>query len=97
MAPGARDWDAADLESLEILRPLLDAGGYLPWTEGALRPAAAFFCNERTIRPRLMRLVTALSSLRASWMPETIFPEAKAEELMRDFGAFEIPPPPDKS
>ena len=23
-----------------MLRPLLDAGGYLPWTEGALRPSA---------------------------------------------------------
>ena len=27
---------------------------------------AAFFCSERTIRPRLIRLVTALSSLIAS-------------------------------
>jgi hypothetical protein len=29
-----------------------------------------------TIRPRLIRLVTALSSFRASWMPETMRPEA---------------------
>ena len=53
MAPGARDWDAADLESLEILRPLLDAGGYLPWTEGALRPAAlVIVCNEIVLADR---------------------------------------------
>jgi predicted O-methyltransferase YrrM len=39
-------WNAADLHALEVLRPLLD-GGYLPWTEGALRPAAlAVICNE---------------------------------------------------
>lgn len=30
----------ADSHAWQILRPLLDAGGYLPWTEGALRPAA---------------------------------------------------------
>ena len=53
MAPGARDWDAADLEALEILRPLLDAGGYLPWTEGALRPAAlVVVCNEIVLADR---------------------------------------------
>jgi predicted O-methyltransferase YrrM len=53
VAPGARDWDAADLESLEILRPLLDAGGYLPWTEGALRPAAlVIVCNEIVLADR---------------------------------------------
>ena len=34
------DWDQADLHAWQVLRPLLDAGGYLPWTEGALRPAA---------------------------------------------------------
>ena len=53
MAPGARDWDAGDLEALEILRPLLDAGGYLPWTEGALRPAAlVVVCNEIVLADR---------------------------------------------
>lgn len=30
----------ADADAWHVLRPLLDAGGYLPWTEGALRPAA---------------------------------------------------------
>jgi Methyltransferase domain len=54
VAPGARDWDAADLEALEILRPLLDAGGYLPWTEGALRPSAlVVVCNEIVLADRL--------------------------------------------
>jgi len=53
VAPGARDWDAGDLEALEILRPLLDAGGYLPWTEGALRPAAlVVVCNEIVLADR---------------------------------------------
>jgi predicted O-methyltransferase YrrM len=39
-------WDDADRDALEALRPLL-GHGYLPWTEGALRPAAlATVCNE---------------------------------------------------
>lgn len=40
-------WDDADRDALEVLRPLLDAGGYLPWSEWALRPAAlVIVCNE---------------------------------------------------
>jgi predicted O-methyltransferase YrrM len=40
-------WTWADLHAWEILRPLLDAGGYLPWTEGAMSPAGlAAVCNE---------------------------------------------------
>ena len=38
--------------------------------------AVAFRCKESTIKPRLIRLVTALSSLRASWMPDTMRPAA---------------------
>lgn len=46
-------WDDADRDALEILRPLLDAGGYLPWSEWALRPAAlAAVCNEIVIADR---------------------------------------------
>jgi len=46
-------WTEADREALEVLRPLLDAGGYLPWTEGALRPAAlAAVCNEIALAGR---------------------------------------------
>jgi predicted O-methyltransferase YrrM len=51
--PGDRGWDEADREALEVLRPLLDAGGYLPWTEGALRPAALVVaCNEIALGER---------------------------------------------
>jgi predicted O-methyltransferase YrrM len=43
----ALGWDDADRDAIELLRPLLDAGGYLPWSEWALRPAAlAAVCNE---------------------------------------------------
>lgn len=50
---GDRGWDDADREALEVLRPLLDAGGYLPWTEGALRPAGlAMVCNEIALGDR---------------------------------------------
>ena len=46
-------WDDADRDALEILRPLLDAGGYLPWSEWALRPAAlAAVCNEIVVADR---------------------------------------------
>jgi len=46
-------WTEADREALEVLRPLLAAGGYLPWTEGALRPAAlAEVCNEIALAGR---------------------------------------------
>lgn len=46
-------WDDADRDALEILRPLLDAGGYLPWSEWALRPAAlAAVCNEIVLAGR---------------------------------------------
>ncbi len=54
-------WDDADLHALEVLRPLLDTGGYLPWTEGALRPAAlAAVCNEIVFADR--RLIVELGS-----------------------------------
>ena len=36
--PVVPGWDQNDLAALELLRPLLDAGPYVPWTEGALRP-----------------------------------------------------------
>jgi hypothetical protein len=46
-------WDDADRDALETLRPLLDAGGYLPWSEWALRPAAlAAVCNEIVLAGR---------------------------------------------
>jgi predicted O-methyltransferase YrrM len=37
---------AEDLHAWQVLRPLLDAGGYLPWTTGSMRPAALVtVCN----------------------------------------------------
>lgn len=36
-----------DLHAWHVLRPLLDAGGYLPWSTGAMRPAGlVLVCNE---------------------------------------------------
>ncbi|MCW2993229.1 MAG: hypothetical protein JWQ18_724, partial [Conexibacter sp.] len=38
---------AEDLHAWHVLRPLLDAGGYLPWGTGAMRPAGmVLVCNE---------------------------------------------------
>ncbi len=35
----AAAWNWADLHGWHVLRPLLDAGGFLPWSEGAMSPA----------------------------------------------------------
>ncbi len=32
-------WGWADLHAWQVLRPLVDAGGYLPWSEGSMSPA----------------------------------------------------------
>jgi hypothetical protein len=38
---------AEDLHAWHVLRPLLAAGGYLPWSTGAMRPAGlVMVCNE---------------------------------------------------
>jgi predicted O-methyltransferase YrrM len=38
---------AEDLHAWHVLRPLLDAGPYLPWSTGAMRPAGlVLVCNE---------------------------------------------------
>jgi hypothetical protein len=38
---------AEDLHAWHVLRPLLDAGGYLPWSTGAMRAAGlVVVCNE---------------------------------------------------
>jgi hypothetical protein len=40
-------WREEDLHAWHVLRPLLDRGGYLPWTTGSMRPAAlVVVCNE---------------------------------------------------
>ena len=59
-------WDQADRDALSVLRPLLDAGGYLAWTDGALRPAAlAAVCNEVTLagRRELVELGSGVSTI----------------------------------
>jgi hypothetical protein len=39
-------WQAEDLHAWHVLRPLLDAGGYLPWSTGSMRPAGlVVVCN----------------------------------------------------
>jgi predicted O-methyltransferase YrrM len=54
-------WTEADLHAWHVLRPLLDRGGYLPWTEGALAPAAlATVCNEIALAGR--RTIVELGS-----------------------------------
>lgn len=56
-----RHWGEADLHGWEVLRPLLDAGAYLPWTEGAISPAAlATVCSEVSLGER--RCVVELGS-----------------------------------
>jgi SAM-dependent methyltransferase len=46
-------WTDRDLHAWAILRPLLDAGGYLPWSEGAMRPSGLVdVCNEIVLGPR---------------------------------------------
>lgn len=45
--------ERAESRGWEILRPLLDAGGYLPWTEGAMSPAGlATVANEVSLGER---------------------------------------------
>lgn len=44
---------AEDLHAWHVLRPLLDVGGYLPWSTGAMRPAGlVVVCNEIVHRAR---------------------------------------------
>ena len=59
-------WDEADRDALEVLRPLLDAGGYLPWSEWALRPAAlTAVCDEivRADRHAVVELGAGISTI----------------------------------
>ena len=51
--PAVVGWSDRDLHAWEILRPLLDAGGYLPWSEGAMRPSGLVdVCNEIVLANR---------------------------------------------
>jgi hypothetical protein len=51
--PGTTAFTPDDLHAWQILRPLLDAGGYLPWSSGAMRPLGLVeLCNEIVLGPR---------------------------------------------
>ncbi|HWI72470.1 MAG TPA: class I SAM-dependent methyltransferase [Baekduia sp.] len=53
MTSAVSGWTDRDLHAWAILRPLLDAGGYLPWSEGAMRPSGLVdVCNEIVLGPR---------------------------------------------
>jgi predicted O-methyltransferase YrrM len=39
VAEAPHDWGWADMHGWQVLRPLLDAGAFLPWSEGAMSPA----------------------------------------------------------
>lgn len=61
-APGAQadevvGWTPDDLHAWQILRPLLDAGGYLPWSSGAMRPAGLVEVCNTIVLDRRRRIV----------------------------------------
>jgi hypothetical protein len=63
---GSVEWVADDIVALEVLRPLLDAGGYLPWSTGAMRPAGLVtVCNEIVLggRRRIVELGAGASTV----------------------------------
>jgi hypothetical protein len=58
-------WTTADLHAWQVLRPLLDLGGYLPWSSGAMRPAGLVdVLNEIVIggRTRIVELGSGVST-----------------------------------
>jgi predicted O-methyltransferase YrrM len=64
--PGVVGWTDRDLHAWQILRPLLDAGGYLPWSEGAMRPSGLVdICNEIVFakRRRILELGSGTSTV----------------------------------
>ena len=57
---------AEDLHAWHVLRPLLDVGGYLPWSTGAMRPAGlVVVCNEivHRARTRLVECGSGVSTI----------------------------------
>lgn len=63
---GTVDWTAHDLIALQVLRPLLDEGGYLPWSSGAMRASGLVtLCNEIVFgeRRRVVELGAGTSTL----------------------------------
>ncbi|MBJ7330033.1 MAG: class I SAM-dependent methyltransferase [Solirubrobacteraceae bacterium] len=59
-------WVSEDLHAWHVLRPLLDAGPYLPWSSGAMRPGGLVeVCNEILLgeRQRVLELGSGASTL----------------------------------
>lgn len=66
VAQGTVAWTAEEQIALQMLRPLLDAGGYLPWNSGAMRPSALVtICNEIVLggRRRVVELGSGSSTV----------------------------------
>lgn len=66
MSSAVTGWADRDLHAWAILRPLLDAGGYLPWSEGAMRPSGLVdVCNEIVLggRRRVLELGSGVSTV----------------------------------
>lgn len=63
---GTVEWTPHDLLALQVLRPLLDTGGYLPWSSGAMRASGLVtICNEIVLggRRRVVELGAGTSTL----------------------------------
>jgi hypothetical protein len=63
---GTVAWTQHDLIGLEILRPLLSAGPYLPWSSGAMRASGLVsICNEIVLgqRRRIVELGSGTSTV----------------------------------
>lgn len=59
-------WVPEDLHAWQVLRPLLDAGPYLPWSSGAMRPGGLVeVCNEVLLgeRRRVLELGSGASTI----------------------------------
>jgi hypothetical protein len=65
-APATVGWREEDLHAWHILRPLLDRGGYLPWSTGSMRPAGLVaVCNEivHGARTRILECGSGVSTV----------------------------------
>jgi hypothetical protein len=61
-------WREEDLHAWHVLRPLLDRGGYLPWSTGSMRPAGLVaVCNEivHGARTRIVECGSGVSTVSA--------------------------------
>lgn len=66
IAGGIVAWVPEDLHAWHVLRPLLDAGPYLPWSAGAMRPGGLVdVCNEIVLggRRRVLELGAGASTV----------------------------------